>query len=448
MSSRRVPESESLSERRVPPDASNRLPDEAAEREKLPPAQAAAFISVLGEALEAVHGPRPPKPKNVLRDAAELPAPLRDYLAAVARLEERQYADKAALAAALTPVLRRRLQAMPTETYAAKRDAAKWVNAELRRFGLAIRCPKTGRPSALIADPGGKSGRFQLYNESPEGRKVRSYSSTKLPDMVLIPDQTITAHTATGTPPNPGDTAGKKVPQVSQLGPEQDPGPHTIIDNSLTNHHYGEGMKGQSISGMKDQRHDEFRATSQGYGFLVGPQEKPPLKSPAPSAGTPAAAVRSLAAALPAGYEQRAADLAKLNHEYRQELAAQLTPALNAKIRAMPHGTHEEKKELARWVNEEVERFGLAVKCPNTGLPAKLVGDKGDYTGTGRIQFLTLNAEGKRKPTASPKELPELELIDANPPQEREHAAASEQPEASWQEKVGPKASRSGHKRT
>jgi hypothetical protein len=50
-----------------------------------------------------------------------------------------------------------------------------------------IECNKTRRPSVLLADPGGTpgAGRFQFQSESPEGRKVRAYSSAALPRLQL-----------------------------------------------------------------------------------------------------------------------------------------------------------------------------------------------------------------------------------------------------------------------
>ena len=76
---------------------------------------------------------------------------------------------------------------MPAATYDDKRTLARWVNAELRRFGLAVVCPKTQRPAVLLADPGGipGAGRFQFQSETPEGRKVRAYSSAVLPRLEL-----------------------------------------------------------------------------------------------------------------------------------------------------------------------------------------------------------------------------------------------------------------------
>jgi hypothetical protein len=92
-----------------------------------------------------------------------------------------------ALARRLEEALNQQVDGMPATTYDDKRTLARWVNAELRRFGLALVCPKTRRPSVLLADPGGTPGvgRFQFQSESPEGRKVRAYSSATLPRLEL-----------------------------------------------------------------------------------------------------------------------------------------------------------------------------------------------------------------------------------------------------------------------
>ncbi len=92
-----------------------------------------------------------------------------------------------ALARRLGEALNQQVSAMRQASYDDKRALARWVNAELRRFGLALVCPKTGRPSVLLADPGGTPsvGRFQFQSESPEGRKVRAYSSAALPRLEL-----------------------------------------------------------------------------------------------------------------------------------------------------------------------------------------------------------------------------------------------------------------------
>jgi len=93
----------------------------------------------------------------------------------------------------LEAALNEHVSGMPAATYDDKRALAKWVNAELRKLGLALVCPKTRRPAILLADPGGipGSGRFQFQSETPEGRKVRAYSSATLPrlELTAAPDR-------------------------------------------------------------------------------------------------------------------------------------------------------------------------------------------------------------------------------------------------------------------
>lgn len=139
-------------------------------------------------------------------------------------------------------------------------------------------------------------------------------------------------------------------------------------------------------------------------------------------------------------YEETVAKLAKLTHEFRQRVAEELAPALNARIRLpdMPHETLEQKKELARWVNEQIEPLGLAVQCPNTGLPAKLRGVTGSnrWPDVGRF-CCEIYKDRKQKKTAYWDSLPELTLTDVTPQRE---------PEVNWQQAVGPKTSRRGRK--
>jgi anti-anti-sigma factor len=180
--------------------------------------------------------------------------------------------------------------------------------------------------------------------------------------------------------------------------------------------------------------HDNF----EGYGRLSEPEKEPPPKRPTSPEGTRAEYLDALLATVPkdAGYEELVPKLASLSHEFRQQVAARFEPVLNAYIRAMPHDDLDGKKKVAEFVNSELERFGLAVKCPNTGLPAKLKASTGNWPGVGRFHF-EVYIDGKREKPAVSDTLPKLELIDATPAIE---------PETPWQERVGPKSSRRGRK--
>lgn len=178
---------------------------------------------------------------------------------------------------------------------------------------------------------------------------------------------------------------------------------------------------------------------------LPPPPESQPKKPIRPE-GTRAEYLDRLLATVPTDvpYEEQAEEGAKVSHAFRQRLAERLGPELNKRLRGtdeiagIPHNTLDEKKELARWVNDQLEPLGLAVQCPNTGLPAKLRGTKGNWPGVGTFCY-QIYRDGKPEKTAYADELPELTLIDATPPKE---------PEVTWQKAVGPKATRSGRKRS
>lgn len=138
----------------------------------------------------------------------------------------------------------------------------------------------------------------------------------------------------------------------------------------------------------------------------------------------------------PSGYEEIKKNAVLETHQFRQTLANSLAPALNARIRAMPQETLEQKKALADWVNDELEPLGLAVRDPKTGKPAQIRGDVGDYLGVGRYQF-RFQENKKTVRSTTTNELPVLIVVDAFPP-----------PEVGthFQDMVGPKSNRTGRK--
>jgi hypothetical protein len=110
-------------------------------------------------------------------------------------------------------------------------------------------------------------------------------------------------------------------------------------------------------------------------------------------------------------YDSVRADLAALYDCVRAEVAERLGPALNRKAVDTPHGTYDEKKELAKWVNAELRRFGLALKCPKTGRPAFLVGHAGGQTGVGRFQLEITESDGRPYRPVTSVTLPALTLM-------------------------------------
>lgn len=98
----------------------------------------------------------------------------------------------------------------------------------------------------------------------------------------------------------------------------------------------------------------------------------------------------------------------------RVQIAAKLEQPLNVEINARPHASYDEKKELAKWVNAELRRFGLALKCPKTGRPAILIGHATGVPGVGRFHIEVLGEEGVAKRTYTGVQLPTLELTLAD----------------------------------
>lgn len=95
------------------------------------------------------------------------------------------------IAKAFEPVLNEVAAKMPQATYEEKKELAKWVNAELRRFGLAIKNPHSGKPCLLMGNPGGKPGfgRFLLEYTDDTGKRHHPLTSVTLPHLDLVPDE-------------------------------------------------------------------------------------------------------------------------------------------------------------------------------------------------------------------------------------------------------------------
>jgi hypothetical protein len=118
-----------------------------------------------------------------------------------------------------------------------------------------------------------------------------------------------------------------------------------------------------------------------------------------------------------AAYADESRAARDITHEYRLRLAERIAPALNATIQQMPQATLEEKKTICDFVNGELEPLGLAVQCPNTGLPGKLKATSGSWPGVGRF-YVELHVDGKQKKSTYSDTLPDLVLMDAYPPKE------------------------------
>jgi hypothetical protein len=113
------------------------------------------------------------------------------YLAAVNEAKELVSLTKQEIIARITPLLNAQVSAMPSENYGDKQKIASWVNGELRRLGLAIRCPKTNHPAILVADVRGgehEISRFRLEIRDDSGNRKRTWSSQSIPELTLMED--------------------------------------------------------------------------------------------------------------------------------------------------------------------------------------------------------------------------------------------------------------------
>jgi hypothetical protein len=72
------------------------------------------------------------------------------------------------IAAALEKSLNEEARRHPHETYDDKKALAKWVNAELRVLGLAIKDPNTGNACHLVGSPGNRGPEDWLHGQQSQ----------------------------------------------------------------------------------------------------------------------------------------------------------------------------------------------------------------------------------------------------------------------------------------
>lgn len=83
------------------------------------------------------------------------------------------------------PVLNACLRAADPQDADAKKQLASEVRERLEGLGLAIRCPKTGQPSALAAKQGPSNPRGQFFI-TPKGANRPSFVRTNLADLLPL----------------------------------------------------------------------------------------------------------------------------------------------------------------------------------------------------------------------------------------------------------------------
>ena len=75
--------------------------------------------------------------------------------------------------------------------------------------------------------------------------------------------------------------------------------------------------------------------------------------------------------------------------------------------------TLTKKKDVAKWVNYELDRLGLSARCPKTGKSALLVAiwDRNSPQSRGRFQFVTKINERRNNYNCTSGDVPYLELM-------------------------------------
>jgi hypothetical protein len=95
------------------------------------------------------------------------------------------------LASVLGPRLNECLRNLPQDTHREKQGVASFCNSSVHGIGLRVKCPRTNRPALLVVDI--RSGqddtsRFRIEVRDDKGRKMRTYTSTELPELELMGD--------------------------------------------------------------------------------------------------------------------------------------------------------------------------------------------------------------------------------------------------------------------
>jgi hypothetical protein len=117
---------------------------------------------------------------------------------------------------------------------------------------------------------------------------------------------------------------------------------------------------------------------------------------------------------LPSNYVDRRAALVAMSDTFREEMARAIAPALNENVQSLEQNSYEAKKTTAKYVNAELRRIGLAIRCPRTSEPTLLQAYPGNHPDEGRYRLDYTDAEGRRHHTVSWNTLPQLELMPDN----------------------------------
>lgn len=114
---------------------------------------------------------------------------------------------------------------------------------------------------------------------------------------------------------------------------------------------------------------------------------------------------------LPGDFAERRDALRELHLATRTAVAVAFEAVLNDEARARPQQAYDDKKALATWVNAELRELGLAIRCPRTDRPCRLMGNPGGKPGEGRFVLEFLDDAGRRQQPLTSVTLPHLALM-------------------------------------
>lgn len=106
---------------------------------------------------------------------------------------------------------------------------------------------------------------------------------------------------------------------------------------------------------------------------------------------------------LPPEYAARRQRLLDLRTAFHLEVARAFEVALGDELATLPQGTHEERRDLASWVNRQTRELGLSVASPKSGGPVTVVAGYRDDANSSRFQLVERTPDGHRRSTATPR---------------------------------------------
>jgi hypothetical protein len=130
-------------------------------------------------------------------------------------------------------------------------------------------------------------------------------------------------------------------------------------------------------------------------------------------------ATEAIIDAIPSTYDLLSSRMLTIQHEFNAIIAKRLAAPLSSHLETLPRETDAQRHEIVRWVNEEVQNFGLAICCPVTKqasilhvIPVRPRNPRGGFD-------IRLKGSGKTTESrANLSDLLPLELMEAPPRRE------------------------------